>query len=159
MLQEIRKKAPERGFTVGFGNISNEEESLEKLVDYALSDEGRESNTVTIIPYDNPYVQERLSLLKKSRVIFMNCRKGAVRQKTLSHITAIIGTGLAYVNGNNHTFMQLCRILTGTKSPARIEDVQENPADHVFFFVNIAEIDTEELKCLRERMQRLLLDA
>jgi len=159
LLQEIRKHARDRGYDIDFGNIRDEKKSLEAHVDFALSEKGKMSNTVIILPYGHDYVQKRIEQLKKANVIFMDYPDENLRSNEFTQIGGIIATGLAYVNNNDLAFMNLYRLLTGRDNPVTAAELRKDPTKLIFILEPIEEIDASALKYLNERMEELLVAA
>lgn len=161
ILQEIRKIAPGKGYEVDFGNISEEEDSLKELVDFAVSQAGKNDNTVTILPSNHSYVQANMEELKKSHVIFMDYDSDSVDLDSFFQIGGIIAAGVAYLNNNDLAFMNLYRLLTDDNNhvTVTIDQLKKDPLALRFFLTPIRIKDPNDLKSLNDRMRELLIAA
>jgi len=161
LLQEIRKIAPERGYRIDFGNISDEEASVKELVDFAISAAGKQDGAVTVLPSDHKYVQSHLGELKSSHVIFMDYDASGVNMDSFFQIGGIIAAGVAYITNNDIAFMNTYRLLTDDSGhlPVTIDELKRDPLRLKFLIVPIKIINTEDLKHLNDRMRDLLFCA
>ncbi|MBF0253398.1 MAG: hypothetical protein HQL29_06240, partial [Candidatus Omnitrophica bacterium] len=160
LMQEIRDIVARRGYTVDFGNISDEAISVKELVDFAVSSEGKKDNTVTIIPADDPYAREHMNELKGSNVIFMDVKKRVSGETMFFRLEAIMAAGLAYINNDELIFANLYRILTGDDDTAiSLAMIKSDPFVLQFILDPISLSDVEIFRSLNERMREMLMAA
>ncbi|HNX91313.1 MAG TPA: hypothetical protein PKG81_05625, partial [Candidatus Omnitrophota bacterium] len=159
MLQLIRAYGKENGYEINFGNITENDESIKEMVDFAISGEGRSGLAVTIIPLDHPYVREHLAALKSSRVIFMDIERKGFSEESFTQLIGIVGAGIAYLQDKDNVFRHLYRILTGKDTNITLEELRKDPAK-IVFMIKPAEIyDPEQLADLYRNAEMFLTKA
>lgn len=160
IIQEIRKKAPAKGYDIDFGNITDEEESVRSLVDFAVSNDGRLNNAVTILPSNHAYVKVHMEELKTSHVIFMDFEKD-VSADDFVQIGGIVSVAMAYLNNNNLALMNLYKLLTDNTShpDIAVDDLRKNPIVLKFILRPVRVENLENLRYLNNRLRELLISA
>jgi len=161
LLQELRQEMSNYGYDVAFGNITDEDASIKELVDFAISEAGKQDNAVTILPSNHPYVEAHMSELKEANVIFMDYDMDSVSPSTFFQISGIIASGIAYINNSDLAMMNLYKLLTDDNNHAAItvDELRRNPSCLIFMLKPIEVEDADEIRKLNERMKALLIAA
>ncbi len=159
ILQKIRTHLSNKGYKIDFGNITDEKKSVKELVDFALTSDGNNDNTVIVLPFKEQYVQENLSKLKNAHVIFIDYDRRKISHERFFHIGGIIAASVAYLANNDLAFKNICNILTNNTADidVTIEQLKKDPTLLTLLLDPVLIKDPNDLKNLNERMEKLLM--
>ena len=159
ILQKIRARLSNNGYKIDFGNITDEKKSVKELVDFAITSDGNNDNTVIVLPFKEQYVQKNLSNLKNAHVIFIDYDRRKINHERFFHIGGIIAASVAYLTNNDFAFNNICNILMNNTGniDVKIEQLKKDPTLLTLLLDPILIKNPDDLRSLNERMTKLLM--
>ena len=155
MLTRIRTKTENSPYQIGF------DKDLDNLIDFACQ-QAKNDNAVTILPSNELNIQQKERLESAgAHVIYIDFKDDVeLGTDDIIQLGAIVFTGMAYLNNNDSTLMNLYKLLTGQKhDPVTVEELRKNPSLLTFVLEPVVIHNYNELKHLNDLMEETILKA